>query len=129
MRSPRCYRAVQVRRLSPLLITECDQIERLLAQIDTALPRAGGSCTRGSEPLKVTELLQRTIYTGELVVQVRTETVDHCDDCNRNAGCNQPVFDCGRARLVIQKTRKKLAHRNTSAKGRLEDDRRRLQPS
>src|SRR3954468_9399151 len=79
-------------------------------------PRAGGSCTRGSESLKVTALLQRTIYTGELVVQVRTETVDHGDDCNRNAGCNQPVFYGGRAGLVIQESRKKLAHKNTSVR-------------
>jgi hypothetical protein len=84
-------------------------------------PRAQeAACTQGSKPLNVTALLQRTIYTGELVVQVRTETVYHCDDCNRNAGCNKTVFYRGRAGLVIEKTRKKLGHRNTSATGRLE---------
>ena len=53
-------------------------------------------------------LAMSTARTSELGIQVRTETVDHCDDCNRNAGCNQPVFYRGRAGLVIQKTRKNL---------------------
>src|SRR3954451_7883352 len=93
-------------------------------------PRAQEAAyTRGSETAEGPALLQRSIDTSELVVQVRTQTIDHCDDCDRNAGCNQPVFNRGRAGLVVQKTRKKLAHRNTSATGRLEHDRRRLQPS
>src|ERR1035437_9880683 len=66
-------------------------------------------------------LFQRGVDRGELVVQVGTEAVDHSDDRERNAGCNQAVFDGGGAGLVLQETGKELGHGKSSGLcGRLE---------
>ena len=38
---------------------------------------------------------------GELFIEGGAQPVDHCDDRHRNAGCDQAVFDGGRARFVF----------------------------
>lgn len=45
----------------------------------------------------------------ELGIQRATQRIDNCDDRNRNAGGNEPVFDRGRRRLVPEE-RYKLRH-------------------
>ena len=55
-------------------------------------------------------LFQRVVDRGELGVQVGAEAVDHCDDRERNAGCNQAVFDGGGAGLIFCETRNQVLH-------------------
>ena len=45
----------------------------------------------------IRQLLQRRIDGGELLVQVGAKAIDHSDNRKRNAGCDQTVFNCGRA--------------------------------
>jgi hypothetical protein len=56
------------------------------------------------------ELFQRVIDRGEPVVQVGAETVDHSDDCKRNAGRYQSVLNSRSAGLVAAKLQKKTFH-------------------
>src|SRR5260370_12892 len=56
-------------------------------------------------------LFQRVVDGGELGVQVGTEAVDHSDDRERNASCNQAVFDGGGAGLILHETSNKVLHR------------------
>ena len=49
-------------------------------------------------------LFQRVVDRGELRVQVGAEAVDHSDDCERDAGRNQAVFDGGCSGFDIQET-------------------------
>ena len=49
------------------------------------------------------ELLQRTVDSGELSIQVRSETVNHRDDSQRDTGCDQAIFNCRSARFIRQK--------------------------
>src|ERR1700688_2395813 len=65
-------------------------------------------------PLKLVgrfRLLQRGIDRGELGVQVGAEAVDHSDNRERNAGCDQAVFDGGGAGLILHETRNQVLHR------------------
>ncbi len=55
-------------------------------------------------------LLQRVVDRGELVVQVAAEAVDHSDDRERNAGCDQTVFDGGGGGFIVQEVSKKFGH-------------------
>src|ERR1043166_3942324 len=60
-----------------------------------------------------TRLLERVVDRGELAVQVATEAVDDRDDRQRNAGCNQAVFDRGGAGLILHETGKQVLHNST----------------
>ena len=55
-------------------------------------------------------LFQRVIDRSELVVQIGAETVDHGDDCERNAGRYQSVLDSCSAGLVAAELQKKTLH-------------------
>jgi hypothetical protein len=45
----------------------------------------------------------------EFFVERAAQPIDHCDDRNRNACCDQAVFDGGSAGFVLQK-RNNLGH-------------------
>src|SRR4051812_48929851 len=62
-------------------------------------------------PSRNSRLFQRVVDRGELGVQVGTEAVHDSDDRERNAGCNQAVFDRGGAGLVLHETRNQVLHR------------------
>jgi hypothetical protein len=49
------------------------------------------------------ELLQRSVDSVELSAQVRSETVNHRDDSQRDTGCDQAIFNCRSARFIRQK--------------------------
>ena len=55
-------------------------------------------------------LLQRGVDGVELGAQAATDAIDRTDDRERNAGCNQAVFNSGRAGFIIQETRDKVLH-------------------
>jgi hypothetical protein len=57
-------------------------------------------------PEKDTEtyLLQRAVDTGKLGIKVRTETVNHGDDGQRDTSCDQAIFNGGGARFIGKKT-------------------------
>src|SRR3984957_5368405 len=55
-------------------------------------------------------LLQRGVDRGELVVRVGAEAVDHSDNRERNAGCDQAVFDGGGPGLILHETRNQVLH-------------------
>ena len=46
------------------------------------------------------ELLQRTVDSGELSIQARAETVNHRDDGQRDTGCDQAIFNCRSACFI-----------------------------
>src|SRR5438445_286902 len=90
------------------------------------LQRCGGECRsrwqKNEKPASLSrrapisdraELLQRIVDVRELGVQVGTEAVDHSDDRERNAGCNQSIFDGGGSGFIIQETRNKFGHFET----------------
>src|SRR5882762_6571581 len=49
------------------------------------------------------KLLQRTVDRSELFVEVRSDAVNHSDNGQRDAGCNQTIFNRGSARFIRQK--------------------------
>jgi hypothetical protein len=55
---------------------------------------------RGKAPEKGKLLLQGSINGIELTAEVGAETVHHRDDCQRDARCDQTVFNRGRPRLI-----------------------------
>ena len=55
-------------------------------------------------------LLQRGVDIAELGAQAATDAVDCTDDRERDAGCNQAVFNGGRAGLILHETRDKVLH-------------------
>ena len=54
-------------------------------------------------PRRRQKLLQRTVDRSEFVIEVRSEAVNHSDNGQRDAGCNQTIFNCGSARFIGQK--------------------------
>jgi len=48
-------------------------------------------------------LLQRVVNGSVLAVEIGAETIHDRDDCNRDAGCDQSVFDSGGTGLVPPK--------------------------
>src|ERR1700716_1217706 len=58
-------------------------------------------------------LFQRGVDVAELAFQGGTEAVDHSDNRERNAGCNQAVFDGGGAGLILPETRNQVLHQVT----------------
>src|ERR1700733_8692515 len=62
-------------------------------------------------PIRDRRLFQRGVDRAELGVQVGAEAVDHSDDGERNAGCNEAVFDGGSAGLILHETRNQIFHR------------------
>src|SRR5262249_38295642 len=60
---------------------------------------------------RTSRLLQRVVDRGELVVQVRAETVHDRDDRQRNAGRDEAVFDSGGAGLILHETRNQVLHK------------------
>ncbi len=53
-------------------------------------------------------LFQRTVDVRENGVQVRAEAIDRRDDRQRDAGCDQTVFNRGRPRLIREKLPKSV---------------------
>src|SRR5213080_1459165 len=53
-------------------------------------------------------LLKRGVDGAELGAQAATDAVDCTDDRERNAGCNQAVFDGGRAGFILHETRNQI---------------------
>ena len=45
-------------------------------------------------------LLQRAVDIGKLGIKVRSETVNHCDDGQRDTGRDQAIFNCGGTRFI-----------------------------
>src|ERR1700736_6435628 len=56
-------------------------------------------------------LLKRGVDRAELGAQTATDAVDCTDDRERNAGCNQAVFNGGRAGFILHETRDKVLHK------------------
>ena len=54
------------------------------------------------------ELLQRAIHVRERAAQIRAETVDGGNDCERDAGRDQTIFDRGSPRLISPERFKKF---------------------
>ena len=48
-------------------------------------------------------LLELGRDTRERVVELSAKAIDHGNDSDRDAGGNQAVFNCGSARLILQK--------------------------
>src|ERR1700757_2777368 len=82
---------------------------RLLFEI-TKAPEPPGPSMRSTNG----RLLQRVVDRGELVVQVRAETVHDRDDRQRNAGRDEAVFDSGGAGLILHETRNQVLHKLNS---------------
>src|SRR6266850_454484 len=55
-------------------------------------------------------LLERGVDGAELGAQTGTDAVHCTDDRERDAGCNQAVFNGGRAGLILHETRDKVLH-------------------
>ena len=55
-------------------------------------------------------LLQRGVDIAELGAQAATDAVDGGDDRQRNTGCDQPVFNGGRAGFVGEKLLENALH-------------------
>src|SRR5215510_2670203 len=55
-------------------------------------------------------LFEGGLDAGEGRVQLRAEALDDGDDCNRDAGGDEAVFDGGRARLVLHKALHESRH-------------------
>jgi hypothetical protein len=56
-------------------------------------------------------LLQRGIDRRKLGVEVRTQAVHHGNDRERDARCDQAIFDRGRPRFIRQKLQKVMLQR------------------
>src|SRR5258707_5738317 len=72
----------------------------------TKAPRAPGPLMVG----RYGRLLERGVDGAELGAQAATDAVDCTDDRERDAGCNQAVFNGGRAGLILPETRGKRLH-------------------
>jgi hypothetical protein len=46
-------------------------------------------------------LFQRAIDSGELCIQVRSETINHRDNGQRDTGCDQAILNCGEGSLFV----------------------------
>src|SRR6185295_11138488 len=55
-------------------------------------------------------LLERGLDAGEGRIQLRAEALHDRDDCDRDAGCDEAIFDGGRTRLVLHKALNQVRH-------------------
>src|SRR6266478_8859063 len=65
--------------------------------------RRGQACWSSYAIPRRQKLLQRTVDRSELFVEVRSDAVNHGDNGQRDAGCNQTVFNRRGARFIGQK--------------------------
>src|SRR5580692_6775294 len=89
------------------------------------MPTEGPSGVRGSDVIRPQRYLLgalRTLSTGrrklrtdgaERRVELRAKGHNDRDNCNRDAGCDQTVFDGGRAGFIGYKTFDKACHGST----------------
>src|ERR1700691_5772537 len=65
----------------------------------------------GEAPLSPpTRLLECARNTSEGRFQLRSKTLHDRDNCNRDAGGNESIFEGGRSRFVLEKGRHEILH-------------------
>ena len=58
------------------------------------------------------DLLQRSLHGPERSVQVDADTLDHSDDRNRNAGCDEPIFNGRGSGFAFQERPHEATHKS-----------------
>jgi hypothetical protein len=76
----------------------------------TAIIKSGSRTVAAGRMTLKSRLLERTVDASKLCVEISAETINNGNDRQRNAGCNQPVFDGSSARVILQETRDKVFH-------------------
>jgi hypothetical protein len=74
------------------------------------MPNVSQRAKRSFENVAGDYLFQRRIDRRELIIQVRTKTINDRDDRKRDTCCDQAVFDRSCTRLIGQKIKKKTLH-------------------